>query len=150
AAAIHLVRHGLEVVAWDVSPVAVGKLRAFAQEHGLPIVAQVVDVTEVPIEACSFDVIHVNRFLDRRVCSALSHALRDEGMLFYQTFTIEAPDTAPHMNPDYCLMRGELLGLFHELQPVVYREDALLGDTARGLRHEELLVAQQRRPVPTI
>jgi SAM-dependent methyltransferase len=147
-ASIFLARHGLEVVAWDISPVAIARLRGFVAQHGLAITPEVVDVTGVRMPEQAFDVIHVSRFLERGVCAALSRALRHDGLLFYQTFSLEALDTAPHKNPDYCLVRGELLGLFHELRPVVYREDALLGDTAQGLRNEVLLVAQRPSPPP--
>jgi len=147
-ASVHLALHGLDVVAWDVSPVAIDKLRAFAQQHRLAIAAEAIDVTGQRIAAQEFDVIHVSRYLDRGLCASLSRALRGGGMLFYQAFSMEALDTAPRMNPDYCLVRGELLDLFDGLAPVVYREDGLLGDTARGLRNEVLLVAQKRRQLP--
>jgi len=147
-ASIFLARHGLEVVAWDISPVAIARLRGFAAQHGLAIAAQMVDVTGVQMPEEAFDVIHVSRFLERGVCAALSRALRHDGLLFYQTFSLEALDTAHVKNPDYCLVRGELLGLFHELRPVVYREEALLGDTTQGLRNEVLFVAQKRSPAP--
>ena len=145
-ASIFLARHGLEVVSWDISRAAIAKLRGFVEQHGLAITAEVVDVTRVQIPEQEFDVIHVSRFLERGVCAALSRALRNDGLLFYQTISLEALDTAPHKNPDYCLVRGELLDLFHELRLVVYREEALLGDTAQGLRNEVLLVAQKRSP----
>ncbi len=147
-ASIFLARHGLEVVAWDISPVAIAKLRGFAAQHGLAITADVVDVTGVQLPEQAFDVIHVSNFLERSVCAALSRALRHDGLLFYQTLSLEGLDNAPSKNPDYCLVRGELLGLFHELRPVAYREEALLGNTAQGQRNEVLLVAQKRRPMP--
>ena len=147
-ASIFLARHGLEVVSWDISRAAIAKLRGFVEQHGLAITAEVVDVTRVQIPEQEFDVIHVSRFLERGVCAALSRALRNDGLLFYQTISLEALDTAPHKNPDYCLVRGELLDLFHELRLVVYREEALLGDTAQGLRNVVLLVAQKRSPAP--
>jgi tellurite methyltransferase len=147
-ASIFLARHGLEVVAWDISPVAIAKLQDFVAQHGLAITAEVVDVTRVQIPEQAFNVIHVSRFLERSVCAALLRALCHDGLLFYQTSSLEALDTAHTKNPDYCLVRGELLGLFHELHPVAYREEALLGNTAQGLRNEVLLVAQKRRPMP--
>ena len=98
----------------------------------------------------AFDVVFVSRYLERGLCAALSRALRPGGLLIYQTFSIEALDSAPHKNPDYCLVRGELLNLFHDLQPLLYREDALVGDTSRGLRNEARLVAQRPSPAPRL
>ena len=148
AASIFLARHGLEVVAWDISPIAIGKLRIFAARHELAIEPEVVDIAQARIPQEAFDVIFVSRYLERSACAGLSRALRPGGLLVYQTFSIEALESAPHMNPAYCLVRGELLNLFHDLQPVLYREDALVGDTTRGLRNEARLVAQRRYAAP--
>ncbi len=147
AASIFLARRGLEVTAWDISAVAIGKLGYHAARHGLPIRAEVVDIGQTPIPQEGFDVIVVSRYLERSLCARLSQALRPGGLLAYQTFTIEATDVL-HMNPAYCLVRGELLGLFHDLRPLLYREDALVGNTSSGLRNEARLVAQKRIPMP--
>src|SRR6266853_939709 len=61
---VHLLpTHGRALdVAWDISPVAIAKLRGFVAQHGLAITAEVVDVTGVQLPAQAFDVIHVSRF----------------------------------------------------------------------------------------
>ena len=142
AGAIFLARRGLHVTAWDISPVAIEKITHFAKRHDLPITAEVVDLAQSQIPTQTFDVIHVTRFLLRGLCADLVRALRPGGLLCYQTFSLEALDSTPHKNPAYCLVRGELLGLFHEL-PVYYREDVLLGDTSQGLQNEVLLVCAE-------
>ena len=148
AGAIFLARRGLYVTAWDISPVAIEKVTHYARGHDLPLTAEVVDLAQAQIPTQTFDVIHVTRFLLRDRCSDLVRALRPGGLLCYQSFSIEALNATPHKNPAYCLLRGELLALFHELRPVYYREDVDLGATSPELQNEVLLVAQKRSPLP--
>lgn len=145
--ALLLAAHGLDTHAWDISPVAIARLQAQAAAQGLPLTASVRDVTRQPPEPVSFAVIVVSRFLERTLAPALCAALRPGGLLFYQTFTRRRTDpTAGPQNPAFLLDDGELLHLFAPLAPVVYREEALLGDTTRGWRNSALLIAQRRVP----
>lgn len=146
AASIFLARRGLAVQAWDISEIAVRKLRDFAAKSGLAIEARTVDITAAAIPEDAFDVVFVSRFLERGICQALARALRPGGLLVYQTFSIESLPGPNRMNPGYSLVRGELLDLFHDLRPLLYREDALVGDLNRGVRNEAMLVAERARP----
>lgn len=142
--ALALAAHGLETWAWDVSDVALSRLQAHAQQRGLVLHPEVRDVVAAPPAPASFDVIVVSRFLDRSLAPVLIEALRPEGLLFYQTFTLvtvgeaHGPTTAA-----YRLAPQELLTLFHGLQVVVYRDEGRIGDTTQGLRNEALLIAQK-------
>lgn len=142
-----LASHGLDTEAWDLSNVAMEQLTAHAQRAGLALGTQVRDVINAPPAADSFDIIVVSRFLHRPLCSALVNALRPGGLLFYQTFTRDRPDTTSGpTNPDYLLAPNELLQLFSSLQPVAYRDEGTLGDAALGLRNEAYLVARRLSP----
>ncbi|WP_207060746.1 bifunctional 2-polyprenyl-6-hydroxyphenol methylase/3-demethylubiquinol 3-O-methyltransferase UbiG [Motiliproteus sp. SC1-56] len=142
--ALALARHGLSTQAWDLSPVAVDKVNAFAAAEGLPLAARVVDLEASPLPSGAFDVICVSRYLERALCPAIVEALRPGGLLFYQTFTRQRLGTSGPDNPAFRLAPGELLRLFAALEPLVYREDRDCGDTTQGLRDEAYLVA--RRP----
>lgn len=144
ANAVLLAERGLKTWAWDISPVAIRRLEDQSWEANLDLEAVVRDVTVAPPEADSFDVIVVSRFLDRALAPKLVEALRPGGLLFYQTFTREKIDEGGPGNPDFLLEDGELLKLFAALQPRVYREEGLLGDTSQGFRNEALLVAQKK------
>lgn len=148
AASIFLARRGLQVQAWDISEIAMRKLHEFAARDGLAIDARAVDITSTPIPENSFDVVFVSRFLERGICQALSRSLRPGGLLVYQTFNIDTVPGGHQMNPGFCLARGELLSLFRDLRPVLYREEAQIGDWSRGLRNEAWLVAERARPMP--
>ncbi|HHH35719.1 MAG TPA: methyltransferase domain-containing protein [Gammaproteobacteria bacterium] len=139
--ALFLAGRGLETEAWDISSVATERLAAVAAAQGLPLRASARDVVAAPPPPASYDVIVVSHFLDRALCPCLAAALRPGGLLFYQTFTREAPRGTGPSNPDFRLAPGELLALFGTLRLVVYREEGLLGDVTRGFRDEAMLVA---------
>jgi len=143
ANALFLAERGLEVTAWDLSPVAVERLRSEADARGLRIDAQVRDIVAQPPVASIFDVILVSHFLDRELAPAIAAALRPGGLLFYQTFTREAVSDQGPANPQYRLAGNELLQLFAGLTVRVYREEGRLGDLSQGTRDLALLVAQR-------
>ena len=142
--ALLLARHGLDTWAWDISDAAVEQLRERARNEGVRIDVQQRDVSAMPPEPGTFDVIVVSRYLERALAPRLILALRKQGLLFYQTFIKEkSADTGPR-NPDYLLGPNELLDMFHSLHVICYREEGRLGDSNRGLRNEAMLIAQKR------
>jgi tellurite methyltransferase len=138
-----LAKAGLEVDAWDISPVAIKQLQQELQSKKLTINAQVHDVIAKPPEKDSLDVIVVSFFLDRDFCEKLILALKPGGLLFYQTYCQEKVDQTGPKNPDYLLADNELLQLFPSLKVRVYREEALLGDHQQGFRNMAFLVAEK-------
>ena len=146
ANAFVLARLGLAVEAWDQSATATQIVAAHARETGLDVTARRRDVRAQPPEPGSFDVIVVNAFLDRDLCSAIAAALCPGGLLFYQTYCRTRVTQSGPSNPDYLLADGELLQLFAGLAPVVYREEQCLGDPFRGFRDRAMLVARQPQP----
>ncbi len=142
--ALCLARHGLVTEAWDISEVAIQRLETLAAEHKLPLTGAVRDVQQAPPAAGVYDVVVVSHFLERALCPHLIRALRPGGLLFYQTFTRVAVSSSGPSNPEFRLAENELLTLFRELAPVVYREEGTLGDPSRGFRDEAMLVAVKR------
>jgi len=137
-----LAEHGLQVDAWDISPVAINQIKKRQQKHHR-ISANVVDINGSKIPQQSYDVIVVSRFLERSLIPDLIHALKLGGLIFYQTFTQEKVSTSGPNNPLYLLEKGELLRLFSSLVPIIYHDEGLIGDTGQGIRGEALLVAQR-------
>ncbi len=135
-------RGGLRVSAWDFSRVAIDKLRETACARDLDISAEVRDVVADPPPPRSFDVIVVTRFLDRSLVPHLLSALLPGGVIFYQTFLLEAIDkTIGPQDPVFRLARNELLELFRPLCLLFYREEGRVGDISEGFRNEAMLVA---------
>ena len=135
ANALFLAECGLAVSALDSSSVAIERLQTEAVARGLSVAASVRDVVHQPPAAASFDVIVVAHFLERALFPALIAALRPSGLLFYQTFTSERVATlSTPSNPAFLLAPNELLRLCAPLRILAYREDALAGDLAWGMR----------------
>lgn len=139
--ALLLAERGLRVAAWDLSPVAIARLRETAGSRALALDAEVRDVLAEPPAPESFDVIVVSHFLERDLAPALVAALTRGGLLYYQTYTRDGPGGVGPSNPSFRLGANELLRLYAGLRLLVYREDGVLGDLSRGLRGEALLVA---------
>ena len=151
--ALLLGERGLEVTAWDLSPVAIERLAQAAAAGGIRVHAVVRDVLTHPPEPDSFDLILVSHFLDRGLAPAIAAALRPAGLLFYQTFTRESVSDCGPSNPAYRLDPNELLHLFPDLVVRYYREEGRVGDLRLGSRDTAQLIAQRRplskaRPEP--
>ena len=143
--ALFLAARGYNTRAWDISAVAIQRLADLARQRGVPLTAQQRDVTADPPEPESFDVIVVSRFLDQALAPAICAALKEQGLLFYQTFIREkVSDFGPH-NPAYRLQANELLHLFSSLHLIYYHEEGSVGDTGQGIRNEAMLIAQKRK-----
>jgi SAM-dependent methyltransferase len=97
ANAVLLARHGLEVDAWDLSPVAVARVGELARDLNLPIRAEVRDLLARPPLPETFDCILVAHFLERSLAPALSAALRPGGLLVYQTLALEGSGTSDRL-----------------------------------------------------
>lgn len=141
--AVLLAKAGLDVSAWDVSPVVIKQLQGFAEINNLTINAQIRDVVESPPEPNSLDVLVVSFFLDRSLCKRLLAALRPGGLLFYQTYCQQKVEQQGPSNVDFLLADNELLSLFSTMKVRVYREESLLGDHHQGWRNQALLVAEK-------
>lgn len=140
ANALWLAGRGMQTSAWDISDVAIGKLRDYVLRLDLKVYTQVRDVVSDPPLANSFDVIVVSRFLERGLMPHLVNALNTGGLVFYQTFIQYAvSDTGPS-NPAYRLRSNELLTLFKRLRVLVYREEGTVGNLDQGYRDEAMFV----------
>ena len=144
--ALLMAQSGLTTQAWDISDVAIATLQRLALEQKLPLTPQCVDLEQQSLPTAAFDVISVSGFLDRLLCPSICTALKPDGLLFYQTHTLaKTTDASGPSSASFLLKDGELLSLFSELVPVVYREERDCGDLHKGLRNQAYLIA--RRPL---
>jgi len=139
--AFFMAEHGLHVDAWDISAVAVDRINNHPQTN--QIHASVVDINSTSLPTEHYDVIAVSRFLNRDIAPQLAAALKPNGLLFYQTFTLKKAHEGGPKNPLFLLKKGELLSLFPSLSPVIYHEESAIGDLKKGIRNEAILVAQK-------
>lgn len=141
--ALFLAGLGWDVQAWDVSQTAIDFLNGQAGSQGLKIDAKVCSAERLQRENSTFDLIIVSRFLDRALKDAIISALKDNGLLFYQTFTrVKTQPQGPN-NPDYLLAENELLMLFAPLKVLFYKEYGSFGDLSQGLRNEAQYIGRK-------
>ena len=144
ANALYLAGKGYATCAWDLSEVVIQRLADQARQIGVPLSTVQRDVAANPPAPASFDIIVVSRYLERTIVPDIIAALKDGGLLFYQTFIREkTADFGPH-NPAYRLQPNELLHLFQSLHIIYYHEEGTTGDTDQGFRNEAMLIAQKR------
>lgn len=143
ANAVLLARHGLEVDAWDLSPVAVARVGELARDLNLPIRAEVRDLLARPPLPETFDCILVAHFLERSLAPALAAALRPGGLLFYQTFALNGVGACGPSNLCYRLATNELLHLFPGLTLRFYREEGRVGELGKGTRDLVQFIGQR-------
>ena len=141
--AILLAKLGFEVEAWDISNVAIDKIKHYAQTHDLNISAKIIDVEINPPTANTYEVVVVSCFLDRALLKHIFASVKPGGLLFYQTFTSNKVSSIGPSNPDYLLNENELLDACANMQVLVYREEAMQGDTTQGWRNQAMIVAKQ-------
>ena len=145
ASALWLAERGLEVHAWDFSPVAIERLQREASTRGLAVKAEVREITARPPGPGSFDLVLVSHFLERTLAPVLVAALRPGGRLFYQTFVREVNLGRGPGSDEWRLAPNELLRLFSGLRLHYYREDAPFGGEADELADLALMVASRPR-----
>lgn len=135
-------KHHLQVDAWDISSVAIDYINQNKPESS-NIKALAVDINTLSFPKNHYDVITVSHFLNPQLASSIITALKPQGLLFYQTFTLEKTQSIGPNNPAFLLKKGQLLSLFSSLAPVIYHEEGRLGDTSKGIRNEAILIAQK-------
>ncbi len=136
AGALWLAARGLRTTAWDVSPVALGRLAGEARSRGLTVHTEARDVLAAPPAPESVDVLLVVRFLDRSILPALRAAVRPGGLLLLQTFFGPRVAIGPR-RPEWRLQRGELERIAGDLEILV---------CAEGPGEEAMLVARRSEP----
>jgi dihydroneopterin aldolase len=136
---LYLAGHGFEVDAIDRDTDALSQLAATAKQRNLPnVTVQSVDLERTTEERPEFpperyDVIVVCFYLHRPLFPWLIEALKPNGVLLYETFTID--NYLHHRHPrrwEFCLAHNELLRLTSALHVLSYDEGEHDGGAGTG------------------
>ena len=145
---IFLTKHGLTMHGWDYSEVGLAQMAHHCSLQKVEVNQRYINLMSTPWPIQQFDLICVTAFLDRTLCPQILSHLKPGGILVYQTFNqitdIVDNKVSKPARPEFLLSQGELLVLFSELQPLVYRDDQELALAAHPLAGKALLFA--RRP----
>ena len=150
---LYLASHGFQVDAMDSDEQAMAQLAATAaQRNLLNLTVRTVDLERTTDERPEFpkqayDVILVFFYLHRALFPALLESLKPNGVLIYETFTID--NYLRHRHPrrwEFCLAQNELLRLTSNLRLLSYDEGEHDGDHGPNSVYTAQLVAQQAGP----
>jgi tellurite methyltransferase len=121
--ALALARLGLRVFGVDASYEAVRTARDRAAASGLTIGAWCADLTMSPLPPDRFEMLVVVRYLQRDLLTAIRDAVAPNGVVIYETFTVNqlALGFGPK-SPDHLLEPGELRSRFDGLDILFYEE----------------------------
>ena len=157
--ALHLAALGFQVLGVELDAPAVARVRARAEERGLPFEGRALDLEErglAPLVSgkrsadLAFDLIVNVNYLQRDLLAALKGALAPGGWILFETFTTEHPrvsKTGHPSNPDFLLRPGELRAAFEDLVIEEYTEGVFPSD-AGDKKAVARLAAHRPAPSP--
>ena len=120
--ALWLARRGLAVTLLDVSDVALSRARASAEEAGLLLETQQIDLAAQALPAGPWDLIVDSYYLERPLFSQFPSALAPGGWLVFCQPTRTNLERNPQPGARFLLEDGELRGLVAGLEVVRYEE----------------------------
>jgi SAM-dependent methyltransferase len=122
---VFLAQKGLQVTCCDRSQQALQQAKELAARKGAAIQVWHVDLEREdvnPLPEDSYGAILVFRYLHRPLIPFIKKALRDSGLLLYETFTVEQRQFGKPQDPGFLLKPGELLRIFKDWEIVHYFE----------------------------
>ena len=120
--AIFLAEQGFDVVATDVSRVALDEARQRAAGKSLSISWQQADLEQIELPKTTFDLIVSFNYLQRSLIPQIKTALAPGGHVTFETYLIGQEVIGHPKNPAYLLRHNELLELFRDFRVLSYRE----------------------------
>ena len=112
---IFLASKGIPVILSDVSAAALKKAKTWAERKSVNVRFHQVDLEKDesnPLQEDFFGGILVFRYLHRPLIPHIKKALKMQGILVYETYTIDQPQFGKPHNPHFLLEHGELWGWF--------------------------------------
>jgi SAM-dependent methyltransferase len=120
--ALFLAEQGFEVLAIDVSAVALEQGRRRAEEKGLAIEWRQADLEQVRLPEASFALVVNFNYLQRSLFPQIKNALTVGGYAVFETYLIDQQALGHPKNPAYLLRHNELLEVFAGFRILWYRE----------------------------
>lgn len=127
---IFLATRGLRVVLADRSDEALAQAEEMARKVGVKVTMWKVDLEEDglnPLGEDAYAAILVFRYLHRPLIPCIKKAVTGNGLLIYETYTVEQPRFGKPHNPEFLLKPGELPGWFKDWLIIHHNEGILEG-----------------------
>ncbi len=120
--ALYLAELGFDVVAMDISGVALAAGRRRAEARQLTIDWQQIDLEQVQLDAAAYQLVVSFNYLQRSLLPQIKRAVTIGGHVICETYLIDQKEIGHPKNPDYLLAHNELLECFAGLRILFYRE----------------------------
>jgi len=120
--ALYLAERGFEVVAVDISRVALDAARLHAEQKHLQVDFQQLDLEEGGFPEGEYDLILNINYLQRSLIRRIKAVLRVGGHVIFETYSIDQQMIGHPKNPNYLLAHNELLDHFRDFRVLYYRE----------------------------
>jgi tellurite methyltransferase len=130
--AVYLAERGFDVEGIDISTDSVQAALKLAEKHKVKIKARVADLENNNVFDAAYDLIIVFNYLQRSLFPHIKRSLNQNGMVVYETFTIDQPRFGRPHNPDYLLGYNELLEYFRDFRVLRYQEGIFENSVARA------------------
>ena len=125
---LYLAERGFEVVAMDISAVALDEACKRAELKQLRIDWRQTDLEAVRLDEAAYDLIVNFNYLQRSLIPHIKRALKSGGHVVFETYLIDQKEHGHPKNPDYLLRHNELLEYFREFRILCYREGKFRDD----------------------
>ena len=119
---LYLAERGFEVVAMDISAVALNEARKQAELKQLRTDWRQTDLEAVRLDEAAYDLIVNFNYLQRSLIPHIKRAIKSGGHVVFETYLIDQIAIGHPKNPDYLLRHNELLEHFREFRILCYRE----------------------------
>jgi tellurite methyltransferase len=132
--ALFLAERGFDVVAIDISPVALEEGMRRAAEKNLAIIWQQADLEQIQLNEAVYDLVVNFNYLQRSLVPQIKIALKPGGYVIFDTYLIDQPAIGHPKNPAYLLEHNELLNSFRDFRALYYREGQFCEHEERAFR----------------
>ena len=112
---------GYEVICMDISDVALAKAKTLAKENNVNITLLSADLDNNLLPENEYDLVLCFNFLERKLFPEIKKTLRPNGILVYETFTVDYLKYS-NFKRQWVLEQNELLKAFEDFRILGYRE----------------------------
>ena len=112
---------GYEVICMDISDIALAKAKTLAKENKVKITMLSADLDNILLPENEYDLVICFNFLERKLFPEIKKTLRPNGILVYETFTVDYLKYS-NFKRQWVLEQNELLKSFEGFRILQYRE----------------------------
>ena len=137
---IFLAKNDFLVDSIDISKVA---LKALDDKNISNIHTKIVDLDNFEIEQNKYDLIIMTNFLDRKIIPKLKKALKENGILFIETYMNHKENEKTPSNPDFLLEKNELKSFSDDSMEIIEYDEFLNEDFEKFKMGKQLIIMKK-------